>query len=209
MKRFVFIILALCSLGLVAMYTGYSLPFQQKTWKLNTSNLGKLQEFRQLFLKHNIELSSTFYDLTEIDADPVLVAAHKASQVDEYTLIEDTCLDIEDANVGINVRWVLDNIEDYAGKKAVWRVLLAYRVGDMVHLYQGEVNGTIVPSNGRSGFGFDPVFLPEGATHTLAESKPDIYNARSYAVEALLQNKPYQSIPAIYYWDGAWQQENE
>lgn len=209
MKKYIILLAVLTCLGLVVM--SMSIPrffIPQTQWKFNTSNLGKLQEFRQLFAKYNINLSSTHHDLTEIDSHPVEVAAYKASQVEEYTLIEDTSLDIEGANVGINVRWMLDHIETYVGRKAVWSVLLAYRVKDTVYVYRGEVKGTIVPSHGRIGFGFDPVFLPEGADKTLAESKPDHVNARFYAVDAFVQQQPYYILPAIYQWDGPWQQED-
>jgi XTP/dITP diphosphohydrolase len=177
----------------------------QSKWRLNTSNKGKLEEFQKLFAKHNLDLSSTQIDLDEIDADPISVVAHKASQLDESVLIEDTSLEIEGASVGINVRWLLDHLNELVGRKAVWTVLLAYRQGDEVLIYKGEVHGTIVPARGDKGFGFDPVFLPDNATQTLAEAKPDEVNARALAVEALAKGNVFKKVKAIYKWDGPWQ----
>lgn len=176
-------------------------------WRLNTSNQGKLEEFQKLFTKHNLPLSSTHIDLNEIDADPISVVAHKASQLDESVLIEDTSLEIEGAAVGINVRWLLDHLNELTGRKAVWTVLLAYRQGDEVLIFKGEVQGTIVPARGDKGFGFDPVFLPDNASQTLAEAKPDEVNARALAVKALAKGNVFKKVKAIYKWDGPWQQD--
>ncbi len=154
-----------------------------------------------------MKLTSTQFDLTEIEADPIAVAAHKASQLEEYILIEDTSLDIAGATVGINVRWLLDHLKGFVGKKAVWSVLLAYRVGDEVRIYQGEVEGVIVKPRGEGGFGFDPVFLPDGSDLTLAQCKTDVFNARAKAVEALLEDRKHATVKAIFDWDGPWQQD--
>ncbi len=178
----------------------------QLEWQLNTSNKGKLQEFQRLFSKYGVTLSNTQFDLDEIEADAITVVAHKASQLGELILIEDTSLDIEGASVGVNVRWLIDHLNDYIGRRALWTVLLAYRFGDEVIVYKGEVPGTIVSPQGESGFGFDPVFLPNGSDQTLAQSKPDEVNARAWAVDALMKDDKFTTVKAIYDWDGPWQQ---
>lgn len=177
----------------------------RNSWVLNTSNSGKLQEFERLFGRYGIALAASKRDLPEIAADPVLVAVHKAAQVEEGVLIEDTSLEVEDAAIGIEVRALLDTLDDYAGNRAVWRTLLAYRQGDLVYVYEGRVDGTIVHPRGEGGFGFDPVFLPDGAEFTLAESKPDSVNARAKAVDALIQNNVYAKMPPLAEWEGRWQ----
>lgn len=176
-----------------------------QVWKLNTSNEGKLKEFQRLFNKYGFTVSTTSVDLPEIDSTPLQVVVHKASQMEDYVIIEDTSLDIEGANVGVNIRWLLDHLTDYIGRKAHWKVLLAYRVGDKVHVFQGTIDGTIVAPHGIQGFGFDPVFLPTGATQTLAESKPDSVNARALAVDSLMKNEPIIIESPITEWNGPWQ----
>lgn len=175
------------------------------TWKLNTSNPGKFEEFKRLFAQNGSTLKGSHFDLEEIDADPIQVVAHKASQLAENIVVEDTSLDIEGASVGVNIRWLLDHLSEYKGCKAEWIALLAYRHENEVYIYRGSITGTIVSPRGNSGFGFDPVFLPDGATKTLAESKPDIFNARAKAVEALLQGKIYTKHPVMKKWEGPWQ----
>lgn len=179
----------------------------RSTWKLNTANAGKREEYQALFAKHGLSLETTHVDLKEIDADPLTVAVHKASQLEENVLIEDTTLEIEGAHVGIHVRWLLDHLPTYAGRRANWTVFLAYKEGTHVHLYKGSISGTIVPPRGTKGFGFDPVFLPDGTDKTLAESKPDNVNARAQAVSALIKGNVWQTRHVITGWSGSWQNQ--
>lgn len=174
-------------------------------WKLNTSNLSKFEEFKRLFAKEGNSLEVTHIDLAEIDSDPIKVIAHKASQLGENVIVEDTSLEIEGASVGVNIRWLLEHLKDLAGKKAEWTVLLAYRQENDVFIYKGSIFGTIVPPQGSAGFGFDPVFKPDGSEHTLAEAKPDSVNARAKAVKALIKGDLFMKQPAIKSWDGPWQ----
>ena len=133
------------------------------------------------------------------------MVAHKAGRMDEHVLVEDTSLVIEGANIGVNVRWLIDRLPEYVGKKAVWEVLLAFRKGDQVYIYEGAVPGCIVAPRGKDEFGFDPVFMPEGAEKTLAEDKPNHYNARALAVQSLMNNKIFKIVPVINEWEGLWQ----
>lgn len=173
--------------------------------KINTSNEGKLKEYKRLFAKHGIDLIPTAIDLEEIDADPETVIIHKASQQEEEVLVEDTSLEVEGAEVGVNIRWLLDGLDSYLGKEAKWILFLAYRKRDQIFLYKGEVLGTIVKPVSSEGFGFDPYFLPKGATKTLAEEKGDSVNARAHAVEAFISKKSHAVADAIYKWEGPWQ----
>lgn len=174
-------------------------------WKINTSNPHKLAEFREFFGRYGAELASSNIDLKEIDAPPISVIAHKASQVEELTLVEDTILEVENADVGVNVRWLLSHLDNYIGHNAAWITLLAYRQGNKVKIYQGCVHGTIVAPQGEKGFGFDKHFLPQGSSSTLAQAKPDHVNARGFAVEALLKDQLWQTVAPIYDWQGPWQ----
>jgi XTP/dITP diphosphohydrolase len=177
----------------------------KKTWLLNTSNKGKLREFKQLFAEYDIAITSTEIDLKEISSDPLTVVVHKASQMGEEILVEDTSLDIEGAEVGIHVRSLLDHLSTYVGRKATQRVLLAYLKEGLVYVYEGKVDGTIVFPKGENGFGFDPVFLPDGSELTLAQAKPFAVNARAKVVEAFVKNHPTVITPSITQWDGPWQ----
>lgn len=177
----------------------------QATVYLNTSNKGKYEEFQRLFSLHGAVLVASDKDLEEIDADPISVAVHKASSLGEGYLVEDTSLDIEGEDVGVNIRWLKDNLPQSIGKKAIWTVLLAIQDEGKVQLFQGKVSGKIVQSAGEGGFGFDPYFMPEGETQTLAQAKPDRANARALAVEAYFKGEVFAEKKPIVNWQGAWQ----
>lgn len=52
-------------------------------------------------------------------------------------------------------------------------------------VFRGEVPGRVVwPMRGRAGFGFDPIFLPEGETETFGEMDPERKNAMSHRARA-------------------------
>lgn len=198
-------ILILVTVFLTLTQQVFSHPEENKVFKLNTSNQGKFEEFKRLFGEYGYELEATQIDIREVDADAITVIAHKASQVESRVIVEDTSLDVEGADVGINVRWLLDHLPEYVGRRATWGVLLAYWEEDTVFIYQGEVTGTIVNPRGSFGFGFDPVFLPDGSQETLAESKPNKYNARAKAVKALVEDDLFMEHDLIHDWDGPWQ----
>ena len=168
---------------------------------LNTSNPNKLREFKRLGLSG---IKALRRDLPEPDADPLTVIRSKASQIGPNTIVEDTSLEVEGADVGVNVKWLLDNLDRYEGRKATFRVLLGILREGQVEVYEGRVEGTLVPPRG-DGFGFDPVFLPDGASKTLGEAKPDRYNARALAVRAFLRGRPARTLPPLDKWEGDWQ----
>ncbi|MCB9336246.1 MAG: hypothetical protein H6586_08860 [Flavobacteriales bacterium] len=175
---------------------------------LNTSNQGKLKEFQSLFAKFQHQMTNTNDDLDEADADPITVIVQKASAVNHGhggVIVEDTSLDIDGEDVGVNIRWLLSNLSQFEGKKATWRVLLAFREKNLVFIAQGIVHGTIVNPKGNNGFGFDPFFLPNGTNTTLAQNKPEEFNARAKAVENLMKHNFFAIKPAIDNWDGPMQ----
>lgn len=179
----------------------------KKTYKINTSNPGKYEEFKRLFALYGANLESTHIDLKEIEADPIQVVAHKASQLEEGVIVEDTNLHVEGGSFGINIRWLLNHLTEYIDHKAEWTVYLAVRQGNEILIYKGEVLGKIVKPRGEGGFGFDPVFLPEGASKTLAEEKPESVNARAHAVKSLIDKTVYARHPIIKEWKGPWQND--
>lgn len=55
-------------------------------------------------------------------------------------------------------------------REAGFSSVVAYADADGVELYVGEVRGVIAEEErGRAGFGFDPIFVPEGRDRTFAE----------------------------------------
>ena len=168
---------------------------------LCTGNPNKLREFMRLGLQDLQLLNKTLKEPET--ADGIAVVRSKATQAGQNVIVEDTSFDVDGENVGTNVKWLLSDLPKYEGKKATFRVLIGLWRGALIEVYEGVVQGTIVSPRG-TGFGFDAVFLPDGAEKTLGEDKPDSLNARAKAVAAFLRGDCYGKFP-ILYWDGPWQ----
>jgi len=55
-----------------------------------------------------------------------------------------------------------------------------------IHYFEGEVKGTIIDEpRGVNGFGYDPLFIPEGYQQTFAELSPEIKNSISHRGRAV------------------------
>lgn len=65
-------------------------------------------------------------------------------------------------------------------------VLALARQGEVLGIFEGVIEGVIVPSSrGRSGFGYDPIFQPNGFTQTLAELSAAEKNLISHRAQAI------------------------
>ena len=178
--------------------------------KLLTSNKNKLKEFKRFGIP-NIEMALG-KDIKEVDSDPITVAVYKSLDSGEDTVIEDTSLHVEGADIGVNVRWLFENLGNYNGNKAVWEVLLAHNDGVEINIYQGKVKGRITNAfEDLEGFGFDKYFIPESVEKTLCElesdGKKDLFSARRIAVDNLINKKPIKTVKIadVEKWKGAYQ----
>lgn len=87
-----------------------------------------------------------------------------------------------------NLRKLLRLMEDVPeGKRtARFRCVLALKANDSLMLFEGACEGKIVfAPSGRGGFGYDPVFVPDGYTQTFAELGEDVKNRISHRARAL------------------------
>ena len=65
-------------------------------------------------------------------------------------------------------------------------VLALAREGELLDTFEGAVEGTIVePPRGTGGFGYDPVFQPDGLTQTFGEIAPEKKNRISHRANAI------------------------
>jgi XTP/dITP diphosphohydrolase len=76
----------------------------------------------------------------------------------------------ESKDSSANIEKVLSMLSDTEKRQARFRTVIALIINKKEYLFEGIVNGTIAYSKrGREGFGYDPVFVPEGKTRTFAE----------------------------------------
>lgn len=80
-----------------------------------------------------------------------------------------------------NVALLLDNLRGVSERTARFVTVIALVMNGSEHLFHGSVEGVITSGcRGNSGFGYDPVFLPDGFSKTFAEMTDDEKNAISH-----------------------------
>lgn len=70
----------------------------------------------------------------------------------------------------VNLKLVLQKMQGITNRKASFCTVISLNLGGHEHLFEGRIYGTLreTPS-GDGGFGYDPIFEPEGYTQTFAE----------------------------------------
>ena len=94
-----------------------------------------------------------------------------------------------------NMRKVLFEMQNQTNRSARFRTVIALIIGEEEYLLDGIVNGSIIHEpRGETGFGYDPIFVPDGYTETFAELGADVKNTISHRAEAV--NKLKQLVDA-------------
>jgi XTP/dITP diphosphohydrolase len=85
-----------------------------------------------------------------------------------------------------NVRLLLQNLRGEQNRSARFRTVLSYIAREGVQQFEGEVEGRIIDTpRGEGGFGYDPVFVPEGHEQTFAEMPLHQKNSMSHRARAM------------------------
>ena len=179
---------------------------------LATGNPGKVDELRALLADLPLTLRPTGDldappDVTE-DADTLDGNARKKARAfHEHTglaaLADDTGLEVAaldggpgvhtarfagpDATPDDNKRRLLDVMEGVEDRRARFRTVAALVEDDRTtRTFEGICSGTITTEpQGDGGFGYDPLFLPDGRDQTFAEMPPETKNQISHRRKAL------------------------
>lgn len=169
---------------------------------LITGNAGKVAELSRLL---GMEIHSQKVPLPELQSTDVReVARAKAeaayAQLKRPVLVDDTGLYINVWNQlpGALVAWFLDNVgcegvvkmlEGWDDRSARVVTALGYCDERGVQVFDGELAGAIAPGvRGEHGFGYDPIFIPEGMDQAFAEltsEQKDAISMRALAAAKL------------------------
>lgn len=85
-----------------------------------------------------------------------------------------------------NMKKLLHEMEGKENRKARFRTVIALLLDGKEYTFEGIVKGNIIEEKrGGSGFGYDPIFVPEGYDLTFAELGNDIKNKISHRAEAV------------------------
>ncbi|HSV76366.1 MAG TPA: RdgB/HAM1 family non-canonical purine NTP pyrophosphatase [Bacteroidales bacterium] len=91
-----------------------------------------------------------------------------------------------DRNPNENIQKLLAEMEGVTLRTARFRAVLALIIQNKEYLFEGTINGMIATEpKGVGGFGYDPVFLPEGFNKTFGELPATIKNSLSHRARAL------------------------
>jgi XTP/dITP diphosphohydrolase len=88
---------------------------------------------------------------------------------------------------------VLDQLKEKDDRKATFKAVFIFYLGtDDYQSFEGICLGHIAHRPcGKWGFGYDPIFIPEGYTQTFAELGPEVKNQISHRARALKKLKAY------------------
>jgi XTP/dITP diphosphohydrolase len=191
-----------------------------KIW-LATFNPGKIREFETLFNKKFFEFKiardiksysppaetgETFFDNAKIKADSLFEMLNR----NEIVIADDSGLCVEGLNnfPGIfSARYAGEKATDLQNNDKVLKMVklrtptnrkakfisqIYIKTPEFEFSAQGELMGTISQSiKGSSGFGYDPIFIPDGYEQTMAELGLAIKNKISHRKKSVQALKDY------------------
>ena len=90
----------------------------------------------------------------------------------------------KDANT--NMHKLLVELKESTNRKAHFKTAIALNINSEKHLFSGIADGTIAhEKSGQKGFGYDPIFIPEGYNKTFAELPLAVKNKISHRGRAI------------------------
>ena len=91
-----------------------------------------------------------------------------------------------------NMRKLLSKLEGKTNRKARFRTVISLIIDGKEHQFEGKVEGHIATEkHGTEGFGYDPVFIPEGYDKSFAELGEEIKNQISHRARAVKKLAEY------------------
>jgi XTP/dITP diphosphohydrolase len=180
-----------------------------------TNNLNKLKEVQEM-LPNSIQLLSLkdIHCFDEVDETETTLEGNAQLKADYITqkfgfncFADDTGLEVEslDGKPGVysarfagepsnsenNMQKLLVDLETKSNRKAQFRTAVSLNINDKKFLFEGICKGDILTSKqGKKGFGYDPVFKPEGFEQSFAEMTSEEKNKishRGIAIQKLVE----------------------
>jgi len=179
-----------------------------------TNNLNKVKEVQALIPAHIKLLSlkdiGCFEDVPETQPTIKGNAIQKAEFIKKHygynCFADDTGLEVEvlqgapgvfsaryagpQRNDNDNMDLLLCNLKDKSNRNAQFKTVIALHLKDQLQTFTGICKGEITTTkHGNKGFGYDPIFKPNGQTQTFAEISLDKKNSighRGKAVQLLV-----------------------
>lgn len=126
----------------------------------------------------NVFADDTGLEVEALGGEPGVYSAR-------YAAIKNPTAESHDSEA--NMTTLLKNLEGTENRNARFRTVIAYIHRGRELLFDGIVNGSITTEKrGDKGFGYDPVFIPEGYNQTFAELGTDVKNSISHRARAVM-----------------------
>jgi XTP/dITP diphosphohydrolase len=167
-----------------------------------TSNTHKFDEIRDVSREYGVEVEMCPGLKLEIQSDNLEDIVLKSALL-AYLYLNKPIL-VEDAGLFINalngfpgpyssyvyktlgVNGILKLMDGVTNRRACFKSAVALVVNNRVLSAQGEVCGVITTyPRGQGGFGFDPIFIPDGESRTFAEMSVSEKNRHSHRAKAI------------------------
>ena len=177
-----------------------------------TNNKHKLQEVRDI-VGDRVEVLSLadigcYDDIPEtadtLQGNALIKARHIYEKYGLDCFADDTGLEVEalggapgvysaryageECNSEANMHMLLENLTGISNRNAQFRTVIALIIKGEEMLFNGVVKGTIATEKkGDSGFGYDPIFVPEGHSDSFAQMSSEMKNSMSHRFRATQQ----------------------
>ncbi|MFT4311312.1 MAG: RdgB/HAM1 family non-canonical purine NTP pyrophosphatase [Candidatus Woesearchaeota archaeon] len=172
--------------------------------KFITSNKNKFLEVKQILGEHIEQLNIDVEEIQSLDIEKVI--KQKVEEIKKHYnkpfFCEDVSVELKalEGFPGPLIKFLVKSIgskgihkilQGYEEKAAKAICVVGYFDGEKTHIFKGEIKGKIVEPKGESGFGFDPVFIPQGFNKTFAEMSDKEKNKISHRKKAFLKLNEY------------------
>ncbi|MFW6369635.1 MAG: non-canonical purine NTP diphosphatase [Bacteroidota bacterium] len=144
------------------------LPETQHTLEGNA-----LQKARFVYEQHHINCfaDDTGLEINALDGAPGVLSARYAG---------------DDKDPVQNMKKVLEEMKEKDDRSARFRTVIATIIDEKEYIFEGIVGGSILTEQrGENGFGYDPIFLPDGYNSSFAEMDLNEKNQISHRGEAI------------------------
>lgn len=168
-----------------------------------TNNTDKLREVNEILGRSIEQIIVELYEPQGLDVAEVIREKAKDAfrKTGKFILVEDTALEFRVWNglPGPLIKWFLETVGNEGllkmlvgvdDRRAIAKTAVGFFDGNKAHVFIGEIEGKISETiRGKSGFGWDPIFIPDGLNKSFAEMTSEEKNVISMRRRALEQMK--------------------
>ena len=179
-----------------------------------TSNQNKVLEIQKILPKKfnikSLKDLNYFEDVPEnettIEGNAIFKAKYIYEKFNINVFADDTGLEVEALNgePGVhsaryagttrnsekNIKKLLKNLKNIKNRNARFKTVIALIIDNKLHIFSGIIEGYILDSpKGNNGFGYDPIFCPNGFDKSFAEltlKEKNLISHRSFAMKKLI-----------------------